>query len=242
MVQKVIDADPVAAAVQKLMGERTEWQGTATELLTELAIEAGDRVSKSRSWPASARGLSSRIRRSAPFLRAQGLRIIADQGRSANARSISIEKTGSPPKVRDSASFASSPSSLREVNTLANDATDDANSDRQFASSFASQSKPLVAQGNDDDDANDAKSLREQEGSLPPTSKGAAGGIAGENVDDIDGQAVPSGLGANSSPKTKEEPVSPIPLYQSEKERDVPDSDGDIADFKASSPLREGLI
>ena len=107
VIQKVIDANSVAAAVQKLMEQKTEWNGTATELLTELAVEAGERISNSRSWPANARALSSRIRRFAPFLRAQGIRLIPDKGRSATARSISIIKSASLPQVRDPASFAS---------------------------------------------------------------------------------------------------------------------------------------
>jgi hypothetical protein len=54
VIQKIIDADPVAAAFQKLMEERAGWEGTATELLTDLAQEAGDRVSKSKPTPRSA--------------------------------------------------------------------------------------------------------------------------------------------------------------------------------------------
>jgi hypothetical protein len=121
VIQKVIDADSVAAAVQKLMEQKTEWNGTATELLTELAVEAGERISNSRSWPANARALSSRIRRSAPFLRAQGIRLVPDEGRSATARSISIIKSASPPRVRDLASFASVASFDNNTSGLAND-------------------------------------------------------------------------------------------------------------------------
>ena len=151
VIQKVIDADSVAAAVQKLMEQKTEWNGTATELLTELAVEAGERISNSRSWPANARALSSRIRRSAPFLRAQGIRLIPDEGRSATARSISIIKSVSLPRVRDLASFASFASFDNNTSGLANDAKDG----RQFASSFASSPKSLEDRENDGDDAND---------------------------------------------------------------------------------------
>jgi hypothetical protein len=244
VVQKVIDADPVAAAVQKLMVERTEWQGTATELLAELAIEAGDRVSRFRSWPASARGLSSRIRRSAPFLRAQGLTVITDQRRSANARSISIIKSGSPPKVRDSASFASSPTSPKEVSALAADATDDANRDWEFASSFASHSKPLAAQANDGDDANDAESPREKEGPLPSRYNGTAG-IAGENVNNVKGRSVSSGLGTDMKTEATEDPVlskivPSVPPYQGKRRDDfLPDDATNLGAFSAG---RDGLI
>ena len=137
------------------MEQRTEWNGTATELLTELAAEAGERISNSRSWPANARALSSRIRRSAPFLRAQGIRIITDEGRSATARSISIIKSALLPRVRDLASFASLASFDNNTNGLADDTNNDAKNGGQFASSFASPPKSLENRENDGDDAND---------------------------------------------------------------------------------------
>jgi hypothetical protein len=155
VIQKVIDADSVAAAVQKLMEQKTEWNGTATELLTELAVEAGERISNSRSWPANARALSSRIRRSAPFLRAQGIRLVPDEGRSATARSISIIKSASLPRVRDPASFASVASFDTNTSGLANDTNNDAKNGGQFASSFSSPPTSLENRENDGDDAND---------------------------------------------------------------------------------------
>jgi hypothetical protein len=129
----------------------------ATELLADLANAAGERVSKSKSWPINGRSLSSRIRRSASFLRAKGIRIITDEGRSARARTISIIKSTSPSKVGDFASFASSPSLGKRLNGLADDANHDAKTCAELASSFASQPKPLGDQGNDGHDANDAK-------------------------------------------------------------------------------------
>ena len=157
VIQKVIDANSVAAAVQKLMEQKTEWNGTATELLTELAVEAGERISNSRSRGQPMRApSSSRIRRSAPFLRAQGIRFIPDKGRSATARSISIIKSASLPQVRDLrhlrqfSSFESNPI----VDT--NDTNNDAKNGGQIASqSFSSPPKSLENRENDGDDAND---------------------------------------------------------------------------------------
>jgi hypothetical protein len=50
-VDGVIDADPLAAAVGALMATRTEWTGTASELLGALAEIAGERIAKSKAWP-----------------------------------------------------------------------------------------------------------------------------------------------------------------------------------------------
>jgi hypothetical protein len=45
-VEGVIEADPIAAAVRALMTARTEWTGTASELLGALAEQAGECVAK----------------------------------------------------------------------------------------------------------------------------------------------------------------------------------------------------
>ena len=89
-VENVIEADPVAAAVRAVMAERTEWTGTATDLLGALAESAGERVAKSKTWPASPRALSGRLRRAATFLRKIGIEIdYAKEGR-ARTRIIRI--------------------------------------------------------------------------------------------------------------------------------------------------------
>jgi hypothetical protein len=94
-VENVIEADPVAAAVRAVMAERTEWTGTATDLLGALAEEAGERVAKSKTWPASPRALSGRLRRAATFLRKVGIEIdYAKEGR-ARTRIIRITAKGS---------------------------------------------------------------------------------------------------------------------------------------------------
>jgi hypothetical protein len=50
-VEGVIDADPIAAAVRAVMATRTEWTGTASDLLGALAEVVGERVAKSKTWP-----------------------------------------------------------------------------------------------------------------------------------------------------------------------------------------------
>ena len=72
-VEGVIDADPIAAAVRAVMATRTEWTGTASDLLGALAEMAGERVAKSKTWPDSPRALAGRLRRAATFLRKIGI-------------------------------------------------------------------------------------------------------------------------------------------------------------------------
>ena len=101
MVEGVIDADPVAAAVRTLLTERTErtertvWTGTATDLLGALEEAAGERSAKSKAWPASPRALSGRLRRAATFLRKIGIEVSFEREGQERRRVICITAKGS---------------------------------------------------------------------------------------------------------------------------------------------------
>jgi hypothetical protein len=95
-VEGVIDADPIAAAVRVVMATRTEWTGTASDLLGALAEMAGERVSKSKTWPDSPRSLASRLRRAATFLRKIGIDIAFGREGRARTRMIHITTTLKP--------------------------------------------------------------------------------------------------------------------------------------------------
>lgn len=112
-VDGVIDADPIAATVRALMQARTEWTGTASELLGALAEMAGERVAKSKTWPDSPRALAGRLRRAATFLRKVGIDFDFKREGRARTRMIRITTTGQPAApetrgVRPSASSAPS--------------------------------------------------------------------------------------------------------------------------------------
>ena len=79
-----------SVAVRSLMASRTEWTGTASNLLGALSEEVGDRIVKAKAWPASARALSGRIRRAATFLRKVGIDIAFDREGRARTRTIRI--------------------------------------------------------------------------------------------------------------------------------------------------------
>ena len=112
-VDGVIDADPIAATVRALMQARTEWTGTASDLLGALAELAGERVAKSKTWPDSPRALAGRLRRAATFLRKVGIDIGFEREGRARTRVIRITTTEQPAAPesqvpRPSASSASS--------------------------------------------------------------------------------------------------------------------------------------
>ena len=88
-IADVIDADLVAVALRAFMAEiGSEWQGTATELLRELAMSAGELQTKNRAWPGSPRALRGALQRAAAPLRKAG--IVLDFNRKSNARTIII--------------------------------------------------------------------------------------------------------------------------------------------------------
>ena len=133
-VEGVIDADPVAAAMRAVMTTRTEWRGTASDLLGALAEAAGERATRSKTWPDSPRALAGRLRRAATFLRKIGIEVVFKKEGRARTRIIDI--TAIPPSavqenigMRPSAPSASTQKSstangftASPTHTVANDA------------------------------------------------------------------------------------------------------------------------
>ncbi len=122
-VEGVIEADPIAAAVRALMAARTEWTGTASELLGALAEQAGERVAKAKTWPDSPRALAGRLRRAATFLRKIGIEIGFDREGRARTRVIRITATSADPAPEPGGaqpSAPSAPSALRPKSSPAN--------------------------------------------------------------------------------------------------------------------------
>jgi hypothetical protein len=68
-----IDASIIGPVLQAFMATRDTWQGTSTELLTELERVTDDKTCHRKEWPGSARKLSGDLRRLAPNLRASGM-------------------------------------------------------------------------------------------------------------------------------------------------------------------------
>src|SRR5262249_47918563 len=107
-VAGVIEADPVANAVRALMATRTEWTGTASDLLGALTDLVSEAQRKSKSWPNTPSSLSGRLRRAATFLRKAGIEIAFDR-ETNHKRSRSIHITALPESGGDFASAPSAP-------------------------------------------------------------------------------------------------------------------------------------
>ena len=109
-VEGVIDADPIAAAVRAVIAMRTEWTGTASELLGALTEAAGERVAKSKTWPDSPRALAGRLRRAATFLRKIGIEINFTKEGRARTRIIRITTTPTHAAPENTGAQPSAPS------------------------------------------------------------------------------------------------------------------------------------
>lgn len=79
--QEVLDASPVGVALIKFMAGKDQWQGTPTELLTELeALAEGLHINQHhRSWPKDARTVWRRISDILPNLESEGIK--AERGK-----------------------------------------------------------------------------------------------------------------------------------------------------------------
>ena len=123
-VEGVIEADPIAASVRAVMATRTQWTGTASDLLGALAEMAGERVAKSKTWPESPRALAGRLRRGATFLRMVGIELRFIREGQARTRIIHIEASQRP-GVRETRgalpSAASASSATAPISKSAND-------------------------------------------------------------------------------------------------------------------------
>lgn len=75
-IEAGLEGSPVATELRRLIDDHERWSGTATELLGALQSRAGESVTTMRSWPKSARTLSSQLRRLATGLRAVGVNVI----------------------------------------------------------------------------------------------------------------------------------------------------------------------
>ncbi|WP_052389466.1 hypothetical protein [Belnapia moabensis] len=91
-VAGVIEADPVAVAVQGLAEQNGGWSGTASELLAAINRDTPQERQRERGWPKDSARLSGHLRRVAPALRRAGVEVA--QTRTSTARLVSISAAG----------------------------------------------------------------------------------------------------------------------------------------------------
>jgi hypothetical protein len=95
VIDTIVDADPVAAHVREIMADRTQWTGSASELLLAGTRAAGNSMAWNRSgWPKSPRALAGRLRRAQTFLRTLGIEIVFGREGRLGTRTIRITAVG----------------------------------------------------------------------------------------------------------------------------------------------------
>ena len=114
-----LEGSIVVPPLRTLMALRTQWSGIATELLRDLKTHIDESVKTQRSWPKNGKGLSDRLRRIAPNLRAIGIRVTWSYSTDrTHSRLILLEQLGAP------ASTASEPSETPSGHSGQSDASD----------------------------------------------------------------------------------------------------------------------
>jgi hypothetical protein len=93
-VDKMVEVDSLASALKDLLSMRTEWVGTATDLLGIITNNAGSLI-HDRDLPKSPALLSKHLARSTPLLREIGINIFRDRVKHAGDRQIKITKANS---------------------------------------------------------------------------------------------------------------------------------------------------
>jgi hypothetical protein len=91
----VVDADPFASAIRRLVTESGRWSGIVSELATTLGARVDERVLRDRSWPRSSIAFSNRLRRAASALRSMGIQV-EFHPRKNKERRISLELLETP--------------------------------------------------------------------------------------------------------------------------------------------------
>lgn len=99
-----LEDDLVGSTILEFMKNRTEWTGTATELLNALNRIAFTSVKKHTDWPKLHNALSRKLMRVAGFLRKRGIEI---ERANTRPRTITIRKTVPPTPEPESGGHAS---------------------------------------------------------------------------------------------------------------------------------------
>jgi hypothetical protein len=109
----VIESDSFALAVQSLMGNRTEWPGTAGELLALLTPERPP-----KGWPKTPQAVGGRLKRLIPALEQAGIKISYSREGHGRTRQYLITRRSDEAWEVTSASSASSAGAENTANPL----------------------------------------------------------------------------------------------------------------------------
>ena len=107
-VEAIIETDPVAICIWRLMADGGSWTGTASDLLRAAATLAGE--GKSADWPKNPGAFAGRVRRAQTFLRMLGIEISFNREGRAGTRTIRISS-----RIKNGATTVSAVSTVSTV-------------------------------------------------------------------------------------------------------------------------------
>ena len=93
-IENMIEADPLATCVRTIVGERSSWTGSASDLLRLCAQQAHADASMSPPWARNPRALAGRLRRAQTFLRMLDIEIVFGREGRSGARMIRLSALG----------------------------------------------------------------------------------------------------------------------------------------------------
>src|SRR6202043_3239685 len=99
-IESIIEADPLATCVRTIMGERSSWTGSASDLLRLCAESVREEASPGAPWAKNPRALAGRLRRAQTFLRMLDIEIAFRREGRSGTRIIRLSALGpSHPKA-----------------------------------------------------------------------------------------------------------------------------------------------
>jgi hypothetical protein len=85
-----LEASPIFSPLVAMLSTRNRWEGTASDLLRELGRKSPEEITKTRSWPKTARALSGILRRLAPNFRSIGTEVTFPSREAGTGRRLII--------------------------------------------------------------------------------------------------------------------------------------------------------
>jgi hypothetical protein len=98
-IERVIEADPVAAFVREIMAVRSTWAGRASDLLRARIAAGEDVLDGTAGWPKNPRALAGRWRRCQTFLRTVGIDIAFTREGRTGSRMIRMTSLTKSPRT-----------------------------------------------------------------------------------------------------------------------------------------------
>ncbi len=150
-IENNLETDVLAQSIIELMAMLGKWEGSFSDLLSELGKQIDPRVGGTRQWPKSPSVLSNRIRRLAPTLLEIGIEVDFDQRETGTGRKIvTFRKVPEKADQADRATIKEDNSLTNKESALDGDLSTQANVDKTPTKNKTFKNKELFGPDGDD--------------------------------------------------------------------------------------------